>query len=865
MNRNSYRILAFVMIALMLMSVPVAAAPQSSGLGSFFSWLGSLFSGSPTGAVIGAVCAEDRSCDVVSNAEYCDRASGTCAAQAPFPSVVVRRSGFSDLNYDPGTQTWGVLFGRASLELMNDGANDWVISVSAGGLYIASATFPSPGLTTLTIRPGETWRLQTYQSGLVQVTSGTAIIGSNYDGNRYNTVGLVQSSTTPCGSNPPTISNYNVQPAPPTAGSQITLTVFVNDLDNLAPCAGGQTFNAVAQIFSQPPGSRATLGIAPPPSTTSFAWSLVDSIAGTYVFEVTVTDSTGLRTTQQISFDVVASSSYYPEVQVFAGDFSTMGATLYQEDPVTFSINGRIYSRNSVDIFNNGPSPTSVWTATGPDLTPVMITLRPGDHLMFLLSSDGSGTGQIRLGDGTSAGTLPLRGPINFQPGSGCSPTQTPETSCNDGTDNDCNGMTDCSDAACAATAECGTRPTLMVMPSSGAYETEVTFSAAGLIPGEAYLLEVNGNAIGDMLASTFGDATFRDRVDPARWGSGMVRIVLRNRQGIEIASTSFQIEGTAGCTSNAQCGSGTVCDTASGSCVNSVSTVMSGAIASGKTAVWAYTASGWTGRTLVGVIHALFGNVKGSSVGYFAKAGGRWNSETEASLAGGQIDVCGNGMADPAEQCGEPGLMSCSAGSSCQGCQCVPSADSCGNGRVDASEQCDLSDPISSCQPGAYCSTSCACVPSTSSCGDRIVQPPEECDDGNTNPLDGCDNCRRSTGGCRSDMDCPATLPSCNIETGTCESRTSGCPAGYTSCGTSCVDTNTDRANCGGCGRSCAATETCSGGVCTSGTTPSCDDRNPCTTDRFDGISCIYAPVADGTPCPLGTSSGTCQRGTCA
>jgi hypothetical protein len=41
------------------------------------------------------------------------------------------------------------------------------------------------------------------------------------------------------------------------------------------------------------------------------------------------------------------------------------------------------------------------------------------------------------------------------------------------------------------------------------------------------------------------------------------------------------------------------------------------------------------------------------------------------------------------------------------------------------------------------------------------------------------------------------------------------GCPSGRTRCGTSCVDTQTDHANCNGCGKACGSTETCHGGTC--------------------------------------------------
>ncbi|MBI4145691.1 hypothetical protein HY493_05835 [Candidatus Woesearchaeota archaeon] len=816
MSRNQYRILAFVMIALMLASVPVAASPQSSGLGSFFSWLSGLFSGSPTGAVIGATCADDSRCDVVLNGEYCDGASGTCAAQQPFPSVDVRRSTAADsILYDPSSLIWAPYGSRISLRLMNDGATDWTFSVSAGSLYVASATFPSPGLATLTIRPGDVLFLQTYQDGLVQVVSGTSIIGSNYngDGNKYNAISLVQSSSSSCGSNPPTIGNYQVQPNPPVAGSTITLTVYVNDLDNQAPCAGGQTFSADAQIISQPMGSTATLGIAPPPSTTSFAWSLVGAGAGTYVIEVTVTDSTGRRTTQQISFDVVAStSSYYPPRTVYTSNFLSTGATLNQQIPDTFIFStGEQYVRASLEVRNNGPSTTGTWRVTSPDLNPVTITLNYGDTLRFSLASDGSGSGQITLVRGgttlpdANVGILPLRGPVNFQQG-GCSPTQSQETFCNDGVDNDCNGMTDCADSRCAMTAECGgTTATLSVMPSIARIGETITVEGSGFQSNTPFTLEAKSNgpvgpiAIRDTMSSPTG--TFQVPVIVGNWwvegDTGTLRLTDR---GVVVASTPFTIarREPSGCTSTS-CGAGTVCDTGTGSCVNSVSSVINNAIASGKSAVWAYTQAGWTGKTLAGAIHAFFGSsIKGSSVGYFAKADNKWGSYDAGSLSSAPSSVCGNGMIDPGEQC-EPSLPP-------------------------------------TCSPTTYCGAACQCLPQTSS-------------------------------GCASDADCPATQPNCDLATRTCVSGgTGGCPAGTLQCGTSCVDTSRDTVNCGSCGNICpGTTDICSGGVCTPSGAPNCDDGKPCTRDYFDGISCVNDPRAyEGMPCDNLGRPGTCMAGTC-
>lgn len=48
------------------------------------------------------------------------------------------------------------------------------------------------------------------------------------------------------------------------------------------------------------------------------------------------------------------------------------------------------------------------------------------------------------------------------------------------------------------------------------------------------------------------------------------------------------------------------------------------------------------------------------------------------------------------------------------------------------------------------------------------------------------------------------------NSETGQCE-----CPEGQTECGGECVDSSSDDNNCGGCGQTCGAGETCEEGSC--------------------------------------------------
>ncbi|AKU97395.1 Tryptophan synthase alpha chain [Labilithrix luteola] len=67
-------------------------------------------------------------------------------------------------------------------------------------------------------------------------------------------------------------------------------------------------------------------------------------------------------------------------------------------------------------------------------------------------------------------------------------------------------------------------------------------------------------------------------------------------------------------------------------------------------------------------------------------------------------------------------------------------------------------------------------------------------------------------------------------------------CEAGKTACGSSCIDTATDRLNCGACGKTCGESETCTAGECTcSAGLATCDGPNgrTCANVRSDAANC--------------------------
>jgi hypothetical protein len=94
-----------------------------------------------------------------------------------------------------------------------------------------------------------------------------------------------------------------------------------------------------------------------------------------------------------------------------------------------------------------------------------------------------------------------------------------------------------------------------------------------------------------------------------------------------------------------------------------------------------------------------------------------------------------------------------------------------------------------------------------------------------------------------------PTCNPACRPDQ-VCNGTTCACPSGETECSGTCVDTMTDEANCGGCGKACAENQTCQNGTCTS--EPTCaGPEQPCANGHSDccsGLQCVDQSAGDNS-----------------
>ena len=82
-------------------------------------------------------------------------------------------------------------------------------------------------------------------------------------------------------------------------------------------------------------------------------------------------------------------------------------------------------------------------------------------------------------------------------------------------------------------------------------------------------------------------------------------------------------------------------------------------------------------------------------------------------------------------------------------------------------------------------------------------------------------------------------------------------CEPGFTQCGDKCIDTMSDRANCGACGKVCADRSICYNGACVKCSKGSTRCGNECTDLTWDANNC--------GACGVGCSTGICNDSVCS
>ena len=237
------------------------------------------------------------------------------------------------------------------------------------------------------------------------------------------------------------------------------------------------------------------------------------------------------------------------------------------------------------------------------------------------------------------------------------------------------------------------------------------------------------------------------------------------------------------------------------------------------------------------------------------------------------RVKVCGDGIqsADLGEQCDDGNTIGgdgCSADCKAieSGFQCPTpgkpclNMNKCGDGIVTGSETCDdaNTDPTDGCdqckiQPGYTCPFPGAkCI---AKCGDGILLLNERCDDGNTKDGDGCSStCQWEPG-----WACTGTPPNYTCHKTTCGDKvkegTESCDDGNDDLGDGCTPLCTIEPDCSG----GACKSTCGDGIVLGNLGEECDDGNAISGDGCSstckiesGYQCKQPPLADTMLVPV-------------
>lgn len=226
--------------------------------------------------------------------------------------------------------------------------------------------------------------------------------------------------------------------------------------------------------------------------------------------------------------------------------------------------------------------------------------------------------------------------------------------------------------------------------------------------------------------------------------------------------------------------------------------------------------------------------------------------------------------------------VTSCATGS-CELVTCEMGFGDCDDDLMNGCEA-DLAGDPTTC---GTCDNVCPIDPANGSASCTMGSCDVTCDAGyancNEDPADGCETFLGETtscGGCG--ISCDGASPSCSGSTTTGFACASGCEAGETACGDSCVDVSSDVRNCGGCGTvfvcpdPMRASPTCVEGACGFSCDAGFDDcdgdaSNGCetpltTTDDCGSCDSACDPATDATiGCVMSSATRSCAITACS
>ena len=214
--------------------------------------------------------------------------------------------------------------------------------------------------------------------------------------------------------------------------------------------------------------------------------------------------------------------------------------------------------------------------------------------------------------------------------------------------------------------------------------------------------------------------------------------------------------------------------------------------------------------------------------------------------------DNCGSGTCQPGM-----GQLDCDDGNECTADTCVP-GDGCKNSN--AVGLCNDGDP---CTEGDFCANG-QCIPGADICNCSKNEDCADKEDGNLcNGTLVCDTSAPNPVNWQCEVN-PATIVACDSSADTscvqaeCVPGTGQCIMVNVNDGLACDDLNL-----------CTTGETCTIGLCGTGSAVTCDDNDPCTDNQcLPKSGCNYPALPDGTPCGAGgwvCAAGSCVACSCA